>query len=145
MDSESGLEVHLFFLRYTMQRMVCEGQGPSGTGTKHGGWQWLEEKGKTGIVDSFRTEFGIPPGGDGDPRWYASNSKVKRLGDCWKEAQAIRLACTGASAPEEVREERLCDSGRRYGDMWRFSGLKTTHAVQFTQLHSSNKQSASLF
>jgi hypothetical protein len=62
--------------------MVREGQGPSGC-TKHGGWQWNEEKGGTEIINSFRAEFGISPGGDGDPRWYPSNSRVKRLGDCW--------------------------------------------------------------
>jgi hypothetical protein len=58
-----------------MQRMVREGQGPRG-GSKHGGWQWNEEKGGTGIINSFRAEFGISPGGNGDPRWYPFNSRV---------------------------------------------------------------------
>ncbi len=93
-------------MRYTMQRLVREGQGTGG-GSRHGGWQWINEKGGTGIIDGFRAEFGITPQGAGDPKWYPSNSSLKRLADCWKEAQAIRNACLSGSDAEEERLYRF--------------------------------------
>jgi hypothetical protein len=41
-------------------------------------------------------------------RWYPSNGSVNTLGECWREAQAIRNACPSDTAEEE---ERLLFSG----------------------------------